>query len=115
MAALGVRGARHMLLDASASEPGDAAEGASLRQVLNFSGAAAAVSIMARASLHGTPGTQPGAGPRQAGLERAGERIIHIVPGSEGKRATEYRERLARALAQGAARGRVAKGLPSAA
>ena len=39
MAALGVRGARHMLLDASASEPGDAAQGASLRHVLNFSGA----------------------------------------------------------------------------
>lgn len=115
MAALGVRGARHMLLDASASEPGDAAEGASLRQVLNFSGAAAAGLLMPRTSLHGPQGTRAGAGPRQAGLGRAGERIIHIVPDPEGKRASEYRERLARALAQGAARGRVAKGLLSAA
>ncbi|KAK9820871.1 hypothetical protein WJX81_008233 [Elliptochloris bilobata] len=74
VAALSARGARAMLLDGS-TDPGDAALGASLRQLLNFNG----------------------------------ERIFHIVPDPEGKRAMEYRERLARALAQGAARGCVAK------
>lgn len=72
-----------------------------VRQLLN--------TLIACTSLQGPQGTRGGAGLRQGGLGRAGERIIHIVPGSEGKRATEYRERLARALAQGSARGRVAK------
>ena len=40
----------------------------------------------------------------------AGERIYHWAPPADGKRSADYRERLARALAQGAARGRVAKG-----
>ena len=109
MAALSVRGARHMLLGASASEPDDAAEGASLRQVLNFSGAAAAGPLMSLAQLKGPQGMRAGAGLRQAEMKCAGERIYHIVPDPEGKRATEYHARLARALALGAARGRVAK------
>jgi len=56
-----------------------------------------------------TRGRAPGAATQAASVPcRAGERILHL-PDREGKRVTEYRERLARALAHGAARGRVAK------